>query len=125
MKIKFSKIDIVITVAVLAIGLFIGAFVLLQGTAASQVVVTQDGVEIGCYPLNEDLEQRIATADGSEYNILQIAGGRACMLDASCPDQLCVKMGYISHAGQSIICLPHKLVISIEGDDSEYDAMLR
>ena len=125
MKIKFSKIDIAITVAVLAIGLFIGAFVLLQGTAASQVVVTQDGVEIGRYPLNDDLELEIPTADGSEYNILQIAGGRACMLDASCPDQLCVKMGYISRAGQSIICLPHKLVISIEGEDSVYDAMLR
>jgi hypothetical protein len=46
-------------------------------------------------------------------NTLVIEGGRARIEAADCPDKLCVKQRAISKAGESIICLPHKLVIRI------------
>ena len=51
-------------------------------------------------------------------NRLIIENGRAYMQEADCPDKLCVKQGNISMKGQSIICLPHKVVAEIVADDS-------
>jgi len=48
-----------------------------------------------------------------------IEGGEAYLKEADCPDGLCVGMGKISRSGQSIICLPHKVVVDIVGGDEE------
>ena len=53
-----------------------------------------------------------------------IENGMAYVTDADCPDQVCIRMGKISKTGENIVCLPHKLVIQVEGDvgqESEYD----
>ena len=54
-------------------------------------------------------------------NTLVINGGKASIVSADCPDKLCVHQQEISKAGESIICLPHKLVVRIEGT-GEVDA---
>ena len=41
------------------------------------------------------------------------------MEDADCPDRLCVKQGRIKKVGESIVCLPHKVVIEIVGEKEE------
>ncbi len=48
------------------------------------------------------------------------------IVDADCKDSLCVNQGISSKVGQSIICLPHKLIIEIKGDekDSSSDMIL-
>ena len=51
------------------------------------------------------------------YNLLFISGGEVSVFDADCPDGLCVKARNISKSGESIICLPHKLVIQIESKE--------
>ena len=78
--------------------------------------------EIGRYDLNTDTTKEIQTAKG--INILEIKNGMAHVTDADCPDQVCIRMGKISKTGENIVCLPHKLVIQVEGDvgqESEYD----
>ena len=46
------------------------------------------------------------------------------MIDADCPDQLCVKQKKISLKNETIVCLPNKVVIEIEGaDSSQLDAV--
>ena len=78
--------------------------------------------EIGRYDLNTDTTKEIQTAKG--INILEIKNGMAYVTEADCPDQVCIRMGKISKTGENIVCLPHKLVIQVEGDDgqkSEYD----
>jgi hypothetical protein len=56
------------------------------------------------------------------YNILEIKNGEAYISDADCGTRLCVSEGKISKVGAFIICLPHKLVIQIEGE-SDFDAV--
>lgn len=87
------------------------------------VKVVQDGKEIGVYPLLED--QTVFISWGNEnYNLLFISGGEASISDADCPDGLCVKARSISKRGESIICLPHKLVIQIESkEEGKLDAV--
>ena len=84
-----------------------------------------DGIEIVRFPLDEDRTYEIA-GFGEGHNTLIIQGGEAYMSDASCPDHLCMGMGKISHAGQSIICLPNRVVVEIRDEktvESEYDTV--
>ncbi|WP_024865782.1 NusG domain II-containing protein [Butyrivibrio sp. FCS014] len=83
---------------------------------AATAVVTIDGVKYGEYPLSSDVTERIELPDGS-YNILNISGGFAEVTEASCPDQICVKHNHIKYAGETIVCLPNKLVVEIEGGE--------
>ena len=41
--------------------------------------------------------------------------------ESDCPNQDCVHSGAISRAGQSIVCLPARVVITLEGAASDYD----
>ena len=57
------------------------------------------------------------------YNLLVIEGGEAWLSEADCPNGLCVKTGKIRYAGQSIVCLPHKLAVRILGGAAALDAV--
>lgn len=88
------------------------------------VLVTLDGSTYGEYSLNKD--QTIEIENGDKSNVLIIENGAVYMKDASCPDEVCIHQGSISKTGQSIICLPNKIVVTITGDaDSDYDAIVQ
>ena len=90
------------------------------GEQGAWAVVTADGTEIARYPLSEDRTVRLG---GEDYNVLQIANGAAAVTEANCGDHTCVRMGEISREGERIVCLPHKLIIHIEGGGgSGFDA---
>lgn len=83
-------------------------------------VVTVDDKEIGRYSLNED--QTVELNGGT--NTLVIEDGYADVTDANCPDKLCVSQKKISKDGESIICLPNKLVVSISGgEERDFDTV--
>ena len=88
------------------------------------VTVYQNGHEIGKYPLSK--EQTLSIPYGEDgYNLLFISGGEASISDADCPDGLCVRQRAVDRNGESIICLPHKLVIQITaGKERELDAFI-
>ena len=85
------------------------------------VIVEQNGQETARYALSEDRTVRIEGEGG--YNLLVIEGGEVYLSEADCPTQLCVKTGKIRYAGQSIVCLPHKLAVRIKGGASGLDAV--
>ena len=92
------------------------------GGTGGWVVVTEDGAETARYPLDVD---RTVTIGGEAYNILQISGGEASVTEANCGDHTCVRTGAVSREGETIVCLPHRLVIRIEGGEaSGFDASL-
>lgn len=90
-------------------------FLFRPGGQGAWAVVTADGAEVARYPLDEDRTVRLG--DGAGYNILQISGGAAAVIEADCGDHTCVRTGKISREGERIVCLPHKLMIRIEGGD--------
>lgn len=93
----------------------------LNTTENAYVVVTVDGQEYGRYPLAEDTEEVIKLGDA--YNKLVISEGQVKMEEASCPDKICVNHLAIHYSNESIVCLPNKVVITIEGgEDNEVDA---
>lgn len=55
------------------------------------------------------------------YNLIEIGDKQVRVIEADCPDQIDVKQGYISRIGETIVCLPNKLVIEIKGESGEDD----
>lgn len=59
------------------------------------------------------------------YNLVELDDNKVRVIEADCPDKIDVKQGYISRIGETIVCLPNKLVIEIKGlkTDSDIDIM--
>lgn len=110
-----------IVLVVLAIA---GALSLIRLAVQSQgtwVVVTLDGVQTAKYNLMENGTYQIE-GNGTDYNQLVIQDGTASIVEANCQNQVCVHSKAISHTGETITCLPHKIQITIEGGETlEYD----
>lgn len=58
-----------------------------------------------------------------EYNLIEVLPGKIRIEDANCPNKICVKEGWISQAGQILVCLPHKLMINIEGNNNTVNSV--
>ena len=80
-------------------------------------VVTVDGKPWGEYPLSKNASVEITNGSGS--NLLIIENGKAYIKSASCPDGICSSHRPISHNGESIICLPNKVVVEIRSQNSD------
>ena len=120
-----KKNDLFLIGGLLLISLVLGIGLSLYKKNATEeapaAVVTIDGIEYGTYPLDEDRVERIEIGDG-EYNILEIKDGEAFMSEASCPDQICVLHSHIRYTGESIVCLPHKVLVEIiNGEVNDLD----
>lgn len=60
-------------------------------------------------------EFEISTAHGR--NLVRVEHGRIAVIESDCPEQICVRQGYVQESGVPIVCLPHRLVIELEGDE--------
>ena len=115
---KFRN-DLIFITALLLVVILAGlAFLLLRGEGDT-VTVTVDGKVFGTYPLSEDLTLDIRTGgEEQELNRLIIKNGEAFVDTATCPDGICAAHKPISRDGESIVCLPHKVVITVKQAES-------
>ena len=118
---KKSRLRDIILIASLAVlGLVLLVVMRPSSESGSTAVVQVDGVVIARYPLSED---GIHVLNGG-LNTIEIKDGKVRMMEAHCPNHECVHQGWISRGHQSIVCLPNKLVVTIEGDSSVVDFTL-
>ena len=121
----FKKNDLILIIFLTFTSVVMLIGISLFSKKGATVVVSVDGKEVASFPLDEDTVYNIGGYHGGE-NILEVKDGKAHLTDASCPDKLCVSMGYINKSGQSIICLPNKVVIEIKGntkDNNNFDTI--
>ncbi len=83
------------------------------GKEGAAVTVLIDGKETASYSLKTPGEYLIHTPDGT--NRLVIQDGEAFVKEADCPDGICKHHTPISKVGETVVCLPHKLVFRIDG----------
>ncbi|MBU3182876.1 NusG domain II-containing protein [Clostridium psychrophilum] len=106
----------------------IGTFIYKQHIKSNHnfAVIKMDGKIIQTIDLNAVKSQKewnIYTKTG-DYNLIEILPGKIRIKDSDCPDKICVKEGWISQAGQILVCLPHKLIIKINGKNNTVDSVL-
>ena len=107
-------------ILILIIVLLVGGFWLMQYLNAAQkdavLQIYQNGELAGEYDLSQSQTIPVTGMEDS-YNLVLIEDGTVRVTDADCPDQLCMKQRSISKNGESIICLPHKLVLKIHAKE--------
>lgn len=75
--------------------------------------------------LDSDKEQIINIKSKDGINVLKILNGKVEMIEADCSDKVCINFGTISKVGENIVCLPHRVLVSIRGEvDSSDDIIL-
>lgn len=106
------KHDLLLVLAVLAASvlLFIGKKLHFSTPPATAVV--QIDQKTLFFDLNEDNDVILTNSNG-ETNHLIIKDGAVHMEDASCPDKNCVQQGTISKTGQTIVCLPNHVIVTL------------
>ena len=114
--VKKRRLDIIILIVliVIAIGSWIAVTVLFDVNGDYVEVIVDNHVQ-KVISLNDDGEYQVD--DGEYSNIITIKNREVYMKSSACPDQICVKQGKINKQGESIICLPHKLVIRIASEE--------
>ncbi|MDF2942033.1 MAG: putative rane protein [Herbinix sp.] len=116
-----KKNDIILVGVVILLGLAVIIFMNVTKTEGSKVVVTIDGNVYNTFDLNEDTTFTI-NADNGEWNSFEIKDGHVDMVDASCPDKICVNHKDIHYNHETIVCLPNKVVLEvIDGEENEVD----
>lgn len=111
---KKKDVMIIILALAAAAALYLVSQISL-GAKASTVVVMLDGKEVLRRPLAMEDTYEIAQEDGS-VNVIAVEDGAVYMKEANCRDGLCIRQGKMKNAAKTIVCLPHKLVVQMEGD---------
>ena len=115
-----KKADFLI-IAAAAIVLVGGSFFQSGGERVSVYV---DGKLYKTVPLGKPTEIVVATEYGN--NTVKVDKDGVRVIDADCPDQVCVHQGTRSHGPTPIVCLPHHLSIRLSeknADDDSLDAV--
>jgi hypothetical protein len=84
-----------------------------------EAVLSVDGKEIKTFDLSDNSQAytyRYEDKDG-DYNLIEVKGNRIRIKEADCGDQICVRRGWIDQSGETIVCLPHKLLIEVKSSD--------
>lgn len=119
-----KKADFIIIAVVLAVAGVLTFFLyFVNSDSGAYVQVEVDGAIVDTVALDTDFTKKY-DFDGNS-NTLVIKDGKASVTEANCPDGICVNHKPINRSGESIICLPHKLVVTVVDDapEDEIDAV--
>ncbi len=121
------KADVVLAVFLVAAGLGASWWLSTEREPGQMVVISAGGEEYASYSL---LEDRTVVIDQDDHiNKITIKDGQVSMVFSDCANQNCVHQGKISTPSQSIICLPNKVVVEIQGSqdgqDDDFDAIAK
>lgn len=114
--------DFVIIAVVLLLAAALTAWFAL-GTSDGQLYaeVWQDDVLVERVKLTDETDREI---DLDGHNVIVLAGKTARMESADCHDQVCVRTGTLTRAGQVAVCLPNRVILKIVGETGEIDAIV-
>ena len=112
-----------IVIVVLALVILLSFFVFLPKKGefkSTTAVIKVDGELYKEIKLTDNYNNFIEINSKFGYNKIDILGKKVKITEADCEDKLCHNMGEIEKPGQSLVCLPHRLIVYIEGD-TEYN----
>ena len=114
--VKKYRLDIIVIASVLLISIAVVLVTQLTKVEGAYAEITIDGAVVGKYSLSLD---GVYSLNGGT-NVLTIKNGEAFMSYSQCPDHTCENTGRIKYVGQTIVCLPNRLTISIVGESDDY-----
>lgn len=119
---KSTKFWLVLIGVVLALSAILSALFFFGSKGHTVAQVYQDGVCIRTIDLervDKPFSFTVQWEGGS--NLIEVERGRIRVVQADCPDGVCVRRGWSDQGIGPIACLPHKLVIRLTGGSTEVD----
>lgn len=114
MRVIKTRTWIIITASALAVCAVLAAWLTLRGAGGTVANIYRDGELIMSIDLALVTQpQTFTLSDESGTNTITVERGRICVSEADCPDQVCVRAGWLSDSASPIVCLPHRLVIQL------------
>ena len=116
-----KKADIILFICLILIGGALSYLAFSGSSTGDLVVVKVNGEVYGKYSLTKD--RTITVNRDGHMNKITIKGGKVQVSKSNCKNQVCVKQGSIYTTHQNIVCIPNRVVVSIEGKGGEYDVI--
>lgn len=119
----FKKLDIIIIVILVLLSFIPEVIFAMNYNKSFNYIyaeVTISGKVYKKIPLTgHKNEEEIEIDTGHGKNIVLVKDESIAMIEADCPDKVCLNTGFISKPGESIVCLPHKVMVQIRGDNED------
>lgn len=90
---------------------------------AKTAQILQNGEVLRTVDLDIDEPYEFEIVSDSGHNTIRVENGKIGVIDADCPDKICVRQGFIDNGALPIVCLPHRLSVVITDNGSEIDAV--
>lgn len=98
---------------------------IFAGPGENILKISVKGEEYGTYSMTEN-----QTIEINDTNVCEIKDGKVNMIQAECPDQLCMHQGPVKTQGETIVCLPNRVVLEISAkggtkDENQIDSLVQ
>jgi hypothetical protein len=111
-RLRKYRLDIVLIAVLLLLSLSFLLITRFNKREGAVALVEVDGALVGRYPLSVD---GVFVLNGGT-NVLIIEDGTARLVESHCPDRTCELTGRVRYVGQTIVCLPNRLSVTVTGD---------
>jgi len=121
---RTSKFDLILIGLILFFSTFsvlwVSASHIQQSSQPRLAMIYHENILLNKVDLTKD--NTFPILDGKMH--IEVKNGNIRILDSDCPQQICVKAGWIQHSGQTLVCLPNKVLIEIKTTDPpSFDAV--
>ena len=114
MRLPIKWGDCVIIVLVLALALAVALPFYLRPNDVLTCEIVQDGAVVQTVKLIGSVQEEI-DIEGAVTNHIEITAAGVRFAESDCPDQVCVRSGLLTRAGQSAVCLPNRVIVRLTG----------
>ena len=118
-----QRVLIAVAAAIFAAGIVGCLLLLFAPSDHNKVLIRRDGEVLYSLDLSREKNRTFVIPYGGSSNTIEIRDGRIRVMEAECPDKVCVRTGWLSSSAIPIVCLPNHLEISFASGNDDIDAV--
>ena len=118
-----QRVLIAVAAAIFAAGIVGCLLLLFAPSDHNKVLIRRDGEVLYSLDLSKKTNRTFVIPYGGSSNTIEIRDGRIRVMEAECPDKVCVRTGWLSSSAIPIVCLPNHLEISFASGNDDIDAV--
>ncbi len=111
---KIFSLKDAVAIALIILGIFLSFAVLEKAKKAAQAVILVHSKVYKIVPLSENKIFKVYWKNKYLMTV-EVKSGAIRVEKSTCKRKICVHTGWISRSGQSIVCVPNRVIIYTEG----------
>lgn len=117
----FSRYDLLVLIAISALAIILLIPNIFSGDKLT-ATITVDGEVVETIDLNKSTGIREIKLQSNPEVKIRVENGKIRVSEAECHDKLCVNCGWLETDGATAVCLPAKVVVSVDSHKSDSKA---